>query len=109
MEFDVHTIISVGTILVSSGMTWGILKSKTDDIWLEVSKLRNWKDEHEKMSIAIRLEIEKRLGSIDTAIATKDIRYDEIIKRLDRNEETIKEFIQKIEVKFEKLETRLER
>lgn len=114
MEFTPQFWLSLGTIIFTLGGTIAIVKARLDrferdleketekdikekdDIWREMSKLRDWKQEHEIEKSEKRLEIEQRFTELRIAIAdTKNgfeaiqKRFEDVLTKLDKIEEKI--------------------
>jgi len=96
------------TFLVSVGMSYGVIKIRQDkserafekhqeEVWKEISKLREWRHEHQKESGDKRLEIEKDLGQIRSLLLVRDEQYKEIIRRFDSFDKKLDEFRQRMD------------
>lgn len=101
VNISIETILTILGLFGTVAFTWGFVRNKVDNlekaddetnenleketrnIWNEISKIRSWKDDHEKESANQFIEIQKDLSKIREYNGIKDGKIDEVIRRLE--------------------------
>lgn len=101
MNITIESILTILGLFGSVAFTWGFTKNKvenlekkdaetdkklddeTRNLWNEMSKIRSWRDEHEKEASSQFIEIQKDLSKIRESNGVKDGKIDDIIRRLE--------------------------
>lgn len=105
MTFEIGALIAMIAGIIGGAVGYGRLQRQVEDLkeedvklWTQLSKLREWKEEHDKDVSDKRVEYEREISKLRESINSKDGKLDTIISRLDT-----------IDKKIDKLEDREER
>lgn len=91
---DWEAILSIIGSIAAVGVAWGYSRGKAEeterriqslekDIWREVSKLRDWRHDHETESANKRVQIEQKFSELAVKLADTNGKFQAILERLD--------------------------
>jgi predicted nucleic acid-binding Zn-ribbon protein len=76
-------ILAIGGMILSAGIAYGIVKHSLDDLIREVSKLREWRHNHEKEASDERLKIHDKMSDLRVSEAANDEKFKAIMDAIE--------------------------
>ena len=83
MNLSVETVISIGSVIIAGGVSYGVVKTQCEKLWDEVSDIKSWREHHMDFSQNCQLTTERKIGELKTSQSVQGEQYKEIIRRLD--------------------------
>lgn len=89
VNLSVEAVLSIGSIFVAGGVSYGVVKTQCDKLWAEVTDIKSWREHHMDFSQGCQLATERKVGELKTSQSVQDERFKEILRRLDSIEKKI--------------------
>lgn len=83
MNLSLEALLSIGSIIVAGGVSYGVVKNQCDKLWQEVADIKSWREHHIDFSSNCRLSTERTVGDLKVTQGVLNEQYKEILRRLD--------------------------